>query len=298
MGVGMGSLLFVGSGLSIGTYSGLTLGQTDLQQLSHYGQEHIAYVEDRVAAVQSSAQVVPAVTSLVGDLESKVACERTVNCVSGSSGSGEGPTFRGLMAELVRAQAVLDQLNGSASALDGGLSSVADLVSGYQSAINGGASTDLRANVEGILTALDGELNALEGTVPTSLVASYAGSLRTPVAVPGSPNGEAQINRLRASYADQLEAVMGAISPASSARPNLPGQSGVTDALSEIGRFLPLAMVLMVVDIVFPLCLWLYCYMILRARVERMEEDSAPQPPTAPALPRDDRRTRNSQKGR
>ena len=74
--------------------------------------------------------------------------------------------------------------------------------------------------------------------------------------------------------------------------PRFPGKAGVSDTFSYIGHFLPIAMIIGVVELVFPILLWLITFFSYRAKIAR-DENSLP--PAVPA--RAARRKRNTMRG-
>ena len=117
---------------------------------------------------------------------------------------------------------------------------------------------------------------------PVALLRGYAEELERGVAVPGNPEAAARIGRMMQGHADGLKAVLGEIRPVEATLPAFPSQTGVADTLSEIGRFLPLAILLLATEIALPLLLWTLAFVSFRDRLEREEEAEEP----APAAPR------------
>ena len=83
------------------------------------------------------------------------------------------------------------------------------------------------------------------------------------------------MNRLRASHAGQLEAVLASISEDYAPRPPFPAETGVTETFVYFGHFMPIALIVAAVECVFPITLWLCTYFALLARLETEEAQSA-----------------------
>lgn len=265
------SMLAIGAGLFASTFAGFTIRETETLRLGDFGRTLAAYAEERGRSTAAAGRTAPVLKSIVEDLRLKEACERRSSCLSGRAGGGTGPVTRTLGEKRQRAETILDQMNAGETARSRAIGQLGLLLQRYQDALN---DTELDATSRRkVLQAIAGnagtQLSTLDEAVPTALLGAYADELRTPVFLPDQVDVSAKLTALLQGYANSLSATLRRLDPDTPPRPVFPGKTGVADTLGYLGHFIPIAAVVGVVELVFPMSLWLYTLFGLQMRTAR-----------------------------
>ena len=284
MGASLSAMLVVGAGTATATFGGLTIEKTGQARMEAFGAEQAAYAEAQGRVALEAAQAEAALQSIIQEIEETARCEKVSSCVSRSSQTGEGPVHFALHGAWQRAGAVATQLREGLMAADHLTDQLEALNVDYARVV---ADETLdpktrRGEAQRLATRISQAAAGIGQAAPVALLRGYAEELERGVAVPGNPEAAARIGRMMQGHADGLKAVLGEIRPVEATLPAFPSQTGVADTLSEIGRFLPLAILLLATEIALPLLLWTLAFVSFRDRLAREEEAEEP----APAAPR------------
>ena len=263
------SMLTIGAGLFASTYAGLTLRGTEALRLGDYGRALAAHADERGRSSVAAGRAAPVLRSIVDDLRLKEQCERRSSCLSGRAEGGAGPVTRALGEKRQRAETILDQMSKGETARARAIERLGTLLQRYQDALNDADLDDTgrRKALQAIVANAGTQLSALDEAVPTALLGAYAEELRTPVVLPDQSEVAAKLTDLLQGYANGLSATLRGLDPAAPQRPVFPGRTGVADTFSYLGHFIPIAAVVGVVELVFPISLWLYTLFGLQARL-------------------------------
>lgn len=280
------SMAATGAGLFASTYAGLTIRQTEELQLGDFGRELGAYADARGRAAQEAGRAAPILRATVDDLIRKEECERLTSCLSGRADGGTGPVARALGEKRQRAETILDQMSDGENARSGAIDQIATLLARYHEALNDATAdqTERRKALQAITADIGTQLNILDEAVPTPLLMAYAMELRTPVVIPEQRDVSAKLTSLLQSYANGLTAGLRGVEAGASERPMFPPRTGVIDTFRYIGSFLPIAAVTAVVELIFPMTLFLYTLFSLRATLGRGDDDDANIVPGGPSI--------------
>ncbi|MEM8692612.1 MAG: hypothetical protein AAGG57_12105 [Pseudomonadota bacterium] len=267
------SMIAVGSALFLGTYGGLVLDETDRLRMQAYANHKAAWLQQQSNVAQSSLQAVPVYDAFLDDLGNNVVCEGLNSCVSGIGSGGEGDVYRKLSGVFGQAQAVASEIASGREAQSSALGELSNVQAGIQGLLNDSALSPSarRAQIEQLAQNASGLLNSLQQASPGTLIASLARQLM-------QQDGIAPEDRLLQSYGAQLMRALpddAAFDPP----PSFPQPTGVWDTLRYFGFFLPVGLILMLIEVAVPLCLWLYTFIFLRIRVEEIERDTAKATP-------------------
>ncbi|MCB1471147.1 MAG: hypothetical protein KDK08_29170 [Rhizobiaceae bacterium] len=273
--VSVASIAVIGFGLFTATYAGQTMRETEQLRLQDYGREIAAYIDERALGAAEAGRVVPILDAIVDDLGVKQECEAVNSCLSGRGFGGRGAVWRLLGEKRQRAEAVSAQVDEGETARTRAIGELNALLSDYQRVLT---ATDLdatkqRESLQSINARIGQELSALDQSVPTDLLSAYAFELRTPVVIAGARETSAKLTGLLSSYADGLDQTLRNAEIRDDRRPSFPAKAGVASTLSYLGHFLPIAAIVAVVELVFPISLWLYTLFALQARVVRDDPD-------------------------
>ncbi|WP_299962283.1 hypothetical protein [uncultured Roseobacter sp.] len=269
--VSIGSIAVVGIGLFAATFGGLVKDETDILQYEQYGEELRVYADDSVRAAQTSAQVAPIIGAIQSDLSAKYACEIKAGCISNAGISGEGPTSRTIGSKQQQvasvAQAVLE-LKQTRNAAEGRLA-------GLQSEFNGIIGkedlgpAERRRQLQEISNEIGQTISRLQQAVPTALISAYAEDLREGALVPRNEEASQKLTDIMRGHARTLSAVINTAETQAGTPPSFPAKAGVSDTFGYIFHFLPLALIILVVELVFPSVLFFYTLFAYRQRVKR-----------------------------
>lgn len=278
----------VGAGMFAATYAGFVMSETDRLRLEAFGTEQAAYVDAQARSAREAARIGPALLAVSDDLAATQTCEQTSSCLSGVGTGGKGPVFRAISLTRQRAEGIASQATAGAAAFEAAATRLDNLQAEYRQVVaDESLDTDeRRIKAHAIVSQIGGVTGGLQETAPTVLAAGYAEELTRGGVHTGSAEANVKLNGLLASHGAQLRSVVSSISHEDLAPPAFPSATGVSDTLSWIGHFLPIAMIVAVVELVFPLTLWLYTYFGLLARLEREDpREPAPKETEARRLP-------------
>ena len=257
--VGGFSIVLVGLTFFIATAAGLTMPSVEEKRLQAHVEALRHYADTRIGQSGNAEQVVPAMESIVSDAGAKFACETETSCVSNKGNGGYGTTAKMLEAVSGRAKSIAEALRAGMLQRDDRLGGVAALLSDMEAVIadEGRSVWDRRRALRELDTRLGKALNALDAATPTPLIKAFAAELRGPVPIEDSAVA-ARVFALLSGYATSLDVVLDQeITPAID-RPAFPERTGAMETFRYAGDFAPVIMVAFLVDMIFPLTLWLY----------------------------------------
>lgn len=282
------SILAVGGGLFSATYAGLTLPDVEDLRLQEHGTALIAFVGDRSVAASKASRVTPAINSIAADLGGKLACELGASCISGRGNGGHGPVARAVEEYAGRAATIAEQIAAGETVRQGAVDALNASLAEYQAVL--GDDTKGMLEHPAALQAVDARIRqgaaTLDQAVPVTLLSAYVVELQSGASVPGRPEAEARLNSILQKHGQSLAAVIGSIEAEDSAPPAFPGRTGVSDTLLYIAHFLPIAAIAAVVELVFPLVLWIYTALSMSwEKYKLLPPEHAFEPRLEPALP-------------
>ncbi|MCR9089221.1 MAG: hypothetical protein NXH97_21060 [Rhodobacteraceae bacterium] len=293
------SVLAVGAGLSISTFAGLTLAEVNRLQLKAYAQDQSEAIAAATTSAQDAETVLPSLQAITETLRTTAACEAQSSCFSTLGTGGRGDIFQSLNTLATRATAVTAQAEASRVASTGAREALNRLQQEFVAALDDETLSlaGQRRSAQIIAGQIAQALGDLNEATPVSLASTYADELRTPVSIPAHPEIARRLEGFLASQADQLSAVIAGQDANTVTLPPFPDQAGVTDALKMIGHFAPIAMIVAVVELIFPVVIWIYAYVALAVPIWRQEampapvaDESVPSAPTAAKRPRASRK--------
>ena len=275
------SMLAVGAGLFAATYSGLVMKDVDALRQQEFGTEYAEFIDLRNQKAIEAGRAAPVIRAIVADLAAKEACERETSCISGRGHGGVGPVSRALSEERQRAESIASQVEAGDIGRRSALDRLNTLLAEYQNILSDGelTETERRKELQANVAFAGQTISDLNEAVPTALLSAFVSELRSGVAIPGRADTTRKMNALMAGYADSLNTVLNSVERGSNTRPSFPAKAGVSDTFAYMGHFLPIAAIVAVVELIFPLTLWLYTYFTLVGRVYRgnpPEEDKGP----------------------
>lgn len=262
----IGSIAAVGGGLFAATYSGLVFDDVAALKLQEHGQVITDHVAERSAAASEAGRAGPGLQTVVDDLAQKRDCELQSSCISGRGGGGRGPVTRALEASAGRALVIGQQIAEGEVKRQAAMASLNRLLSDYQSVLGDEDQPlrDRRAKLQSIDAEIRQQIGALDEAMPLALLASYAEELKSGVSIAAQPQATERLNAILAGHGRSLAAVLGSIEKGASSAPSFPKRTGVSDTFAYFSHFLPVAAITAVVELIFPLTLWIYTFCGLR----------------------------------
>ena len=257
------TILAVGSGLFASTFAGLTLNAVDTLRLELHGTELSRFVGERSHAAMEAGRAAPVVRAIVADLEQHAACEIAESCLSGRGSGGRGPVTRALEPLVRRAGSIEGRLQAGETARQAALANLNRLLSDYQASV---ARDDLpaderRQRLLAIDAGIGQAVGVLDEAVPVDLLRAYGAELAAGIEIAERPVAVQRINALLTRHAQSLQSVLASIERSKALQPRFPARSGVSDTFAYIGHFLPIAAITAVVELIFPLALWVYTFL-------------------------------------
>lgn len=270
-------ILTVGSGMAIGTFSGLTLQAVEMRQLDDHGRNVQSFITETNRDALDAANAVTVIEVVEAELSDLAACEYRRSCVSGKGYGGRGPVTRELEAAAGKAGVVSTAFADGASDRAALLEALNSLSARYLKTLaDTGLSDDERRP---ILQGLHGEIeqtaSALAEALPLGVLASYAEELRKGVRIDGDA---ATTRKLNAVFGAQANAMQDALPSTRKTAPVLaqfPPRPGMMDALRYIGDFAALAAIIVVAELSLPITLFVLTWLSLAWKLERRGANTA-----------------------
>ena len=256
----VGSIIVVGSGLFASTYAGLTIERVNALQLHEHGRALALYVEKTNQTAAQALKIRPVVDAAVADIKLHVECERKEGCLSKLGRGGRGPVTRTLEPIAIRVSEVSAQLSKGDAIRVQKLHQANLFVGEYQSTINNKdvTGTTRRRKAGRIDTAVKQEASLLFESMPLPLLRGYSAELNKGVAIPSRPVATQNVNGLLGRHGQAIRIALDEIEVKKIDPPAFPSEAGVSSTFSYIGHFLPIATLTAVIELVMPLCLWVY----------------------------------------
>lgn len=265
------SILAVGAGLFAATYSGLVIKDVEALRQQEFGVEYSEYIERRNQKAIEAGRAAPVIRAIIDDLTAKETCERQSSCISGSESSGTGPVYYALGEERQRVESIAAQVETGDVVRKSALERLNTLQAEYQNILGNGnlTETERRKQLQANVALVGQTISDLDEAIPTALLSAFVAELRSGVVIPQRAGASRKVNALLVGYAESLNSVLNSVERVSDSRPRFPAKAGVSDTFAFFGHFLPIAAIVGVVELIFPITLWFYTYFTLVGRVYR-----------------------------
>ncbi|MGS4884950.1 hypothetical protein [Roseibium sp. MB-4] len=264
------SILAVGAGLFASTYSGLTISKVDELRLSRFGTELSEFIDAQDELASRAGRTGPALKAVVSDLQQKTACELANSCISLRGNGGRGTVTKMLENKTARAEGILAEFESGQAVRTLASSQITKLMSEYDTTLE---NSDLslkqrRKSLRQIVGKIRRALNMLKEALPISLLEAYANELQEGVEIAGRPVATQNLNGVFRAHGNALAEVIESLEAKDLIAPVFPAKTGVTQTFGFIGHFLPIAAIIAVLELVFPITIWLYTYFTLYCRLD------------------------------
>lgn len=255
------SILAIGTGLSIGTQAGLTLRGTEELRLEQHGTALDQVIGHRNGMAVDANRVGGLLRDISSDLARHVSCEQTRGCLSGRS-AGRG-TITIALEEL---QAGSSNMETERRAGDGTrrahLGDLNRLMIDYRRTLSDRTRSiwERRADLQAIDAKVDQKLSELDASQPVGLWRGFAEKLKSGVEIPNRPEVTQRINAILRKHGDALSPAVERIVRSTRVRPTFPSRTSVSDTLAYVAYFIPIAIVIAVIELVLPISIWTYTF--------------------------------------
>ncbi len=259
--ISLTALLFVGFSLFAATYAGQTIRPAQALRDGAHGPVLQRYTADRIRASRSGSVADGAVRGALETLISKRDCEVQSGCISLRQ-AGPGPVTRAMEPLIDRAKKAIDSRGAQNTDRQAIVTRVNQLLEQYR-LIASQTERDVyerRRILEGLHGKIEQRLNELDAVEPIAVVKAYAAELRRGVSIAGRPGATARLNAILTGLADNMADALDGAGYKAKGMPDFPGRVGVSDTFAYIGKFLPIAGVIFVIEALLPLLLWTFAY--------------------------------------
>ncbi|MCP4099242.1 MAG: hypothetical protein GY748_23710 [Planctomycetaceae bacterium] len=260
------SMTFVGMAFFASTFAGLTLPDVEKLRLQEHGNAYIQYIGERNLQASKAGRTLPVMRSINRDLPAKASCEIREACISGRGKGGRGTIAKILEGLAGRAAAISEQLETGEATRQSTLKQLNKLVGEYQSVL--GQSDKTIWERRGDLQKIDAKINqiiaTLDEAIPLALLRAYASELNDGVSISERPVASRRLNALLKKHGNSLGSVLATLELGNQIRPSFPARTGVGDTFSYISHFAPIALLTAGIELVWPICLWIYTLLFLR----------------------------------
>jgi len=263
-------ILIVGSGMAIGTFSGLTLQSVEARQHEDHGQTLQNFVTATNRDALDAAKSVPAIEVVESELSDLATCEVRQSCFSGIGYGGRGSVTRALETAAGKAGVVGQAFTDGAQERTKLLEALNALWARYlESLADSSLSKDERRPVlQGLHGEIEQTASMLAQALPLGVLASYSDELRKGVSIDGDAATTRKLNALFEAKADALEEAV-PDARRDTVLPPFPPRPGMMDALSYIGDFAALAAIIAVAELSLPITLFVLTWLSLAWELER-----------------------------
>ena len=266
----IGSMLAVGMGLATSTFAGLTIDKVEDLRLSQYGTQLSTYIDEQDQLASKAARTGPALKAIVSDLQQKTTCEKSSSCVSLRGNGGRGTVTRALENKTARAEGILKEFQTGEAVREKSLAQVAGLVANYDTMLDNSdlSKTERRKALRKIVAKIKRALNILKEALPVALLDAYAKELQESTSIADRPVASQNLNAIFGNHGKGLEEIIESLENKDKPAPAFPSKTGVSETFNYIGYFLPIAAIVGVLELIFPITIWLYTYFTLYCRVD------------------------------
>ncbi len=256
-------ILIVGGGSALTTYAGFTVKNASQLRLDEHGDTLTAAVDRSNRASLQASRIVAPMTAIGRDLAIKAECEPKNHCVSRMDGpSASGQVARVLVTKAGTNDAILRAVTDAEAARAAILKRLNELVIRYQVIAQ---STDRTVDEKWpLLQAIDAQIRQaladLEEAMPVNLVAGYAKSLAD-VDIAGRPEITRRVIALLRGYEATLREALDSVEPGRPQPSVFPRKVPASVTLAYVTHFSPVATVCVIVDVIFPVVLWVFVFL-------------------------------------
>ena len=271
------AMLITGSGLFTATYSGWVLNDVGHRTLQDNGTALGQYYGAHHRLSLASGRVGPAIRVIADDLNNFAECEVQSSCLSQRGAGGFGPVAAELKKLGGRAAAIAAEFENGETLRRQTLETINALTARYQTIL--GKTDDniweRRSRLQSVHAEIEQATAALSEAAPVDLLRLYAEELQQGVSIPNRIGATRRVNTLLRQHGESLSGILQSLEGDIPEPPVFPSRPGVSDTLAYIGDFISIAAIIFVVELIFPLMLWVFIYLKLYWEIEKRQPRQA-----------------------
>lgn len=260
-----------GTGMFIGSFSGMVYRDIQLRVLEEAGQDQSAFIQSVNDTSLLAERISPIAHSIAEEVTRTAGCEVSESCLSRQGDGGRGEIAIALEGRAQQAQSIADALDRGAFERQQILENLNALNGRYQQIL---ADTDQgimqrRANLQGLHAEIQQAASALREALPLPLLAGFADELHAGTVVPGNAAGSQRLNGFLRGLGDQLRDALRDIPQIELTPPPFPARPGMLDSLRFIADFAAVAAVIAIAELCLPMALFVIAYLTLVWEIEK-----------------------------
>lgn len=271
------SILIVGIALFMASFSGMVLSGVEKLKLQNYGIELSQYISLVNLKATEAARALPVIHATKAEFTSNAKCEISHSCISGRGNGGRGTISKILEVLAVRANNVANQLDIGETAKQNSLKLLNKLIEQYQDKLEAQNTNalNLRSDLQKIDAKINQEISTLNESIPTIFLRSYAEELEVGIIISDRPIVTQRLNSLLQKNGRSLTTVLNSVEENNHKRPTFPKKTGVGDTFFYLSEFAPIALICFSLDLLIPICLWLYTvfFLLWDNHLKRLQEE-------------------------
>lgn len=260
-----------GTGMFIGSFSGMVYPDVQLRVLDQAGQEQTAFIRAVNDAALVSARVAPVALSLADEIEATASCEVTTSCLSRQGNGGRGDIAIALEGFAAQSRSIAAAFERGAFEREQLLEGLNQLNRDYQEILvdTDQPITARRASLQGLHSEMIQMASALREALPLALLVNFSDELRAGTTITGNAAGTQRLNAFLRGLGDQLHGALGDIESDDLTPPSFPARPGMLDSLRYIADFAAIAAVIAVAELCLPMALFVIAYLTMVWEIEK-----------------------------
>lgn len=260
-----------GTGMFIGSLSGIIYPDVQLRVLDHAGHEQTAFIRSVNDAALISARVAPQAQNVTEEIETKTSCEVASSCLSRQGNGGRGDVAIALEGFAAQARSIAAAFERGAFDREKLLADLNELNRDYQEILVDADQpiSARRAALQALHSEMTQKASALREALPLTLLSGFADELRAGASIAGNPAGTQRLNAFLRGLGDQLHGALGDIESDDLTPPEFPARPGMLDSLRYIADFAAIAAVIAVAELCLPMALFVIAYLTMVWEIEK-----------------------------
>lgn len=260
-----------GTGMFIGSLSGIIYPDVQIRELDQAGQEQTDFIRAVHDAALVSARVTPLAQNVTDEIDTTTSCEVASSCLSLQGNGGRGDVAIALEGYAAQARSIAAAFERGAFEREQLLADLNDLNRDYQEILVNADQpiSARRASLQALHSEMTQMASALREALPLTLLSGFADELRAGSSTVGNPAGTQRLNAFLRDLGDQLHSAIGDVETDELTPPSFPARPGMLDSLRYIADFAAIAAVIVVAELCLPMALFVIAYLTMVWEIEK-----------------------------
>lgn len=269
--VSLGALAAVGFGFAGASIAGFTATDVAERQVQANGTELSQFMAEKHEIAIQASRAAPTLGFVSGDLQQWAQCEFRENCISHAAVTGAGSITTILQGKADDATLIADEFERGEQAREQAL---ADMNAHYEEYQRTLGKTEIsiwerRFDLELIHNTVIQSAAKLAEAVPVTLVDQFGQELTEGVSIPGRSDVERRLNSILRENGERIEGVLEDVEQQDLLPPIFPEKPGVSTILTFLPKHIPLAILIVMIDLIFPMMLFVMTWLDARWKIEQ-----------------------------